>query len=202
MSRFLETIRCAGGVLENLPWHEARLNRTRRAFFGETEAWELAEKVVVPRGIEPHRVYRCRLVYGREVESVEFIPYEKRPLRALRLVPADGLDYAFKYADRAALEAFRAHLPADEDALLTRNGLLTDTVYGNVALSDGAMWYTPAQPLLEGTQRARLLAEGVLVRERLAADDLRYFQKIRVFNALLPWGEGPELPVANVRPPG
>lgn len=199
MSRFLETIRCAGGVLENLTWHEARLNRTRRAALGATDEWNLAEKIQVPSGLDPAQVYRCRLMYGRHVESVQFIPYQPRPLRTLRLTPADGLDYHFKYADRVVLEAFRAHLPADEDALLVQNGLLTDTVYGNVALFDGTTWYTPAQPLLEGTQRARLLAEGVLIRERLAVDDVRYFQKIRVFNAMLPWGEGPELPVADVR---
>lgn len=200
MSRFLETIRCFNGVLENLPWHEARLNRTRRAVFGAADEWNLAEKLAVPAEISPEQVYRCRLIYGREVELVEFIPYQPRALRALRLAPADGLDYGFKYADRAALEAFRANLPADEDALLVQNGLLTDTVYGNVALSDGTTWYTPAQPLLEGTQRARLLAESVLIRERLAVDDLRYFQKIRLFNAMLPWGEGPELPVEAVTP--
>lgn len=200
MSRFLETIRCANGVLENLPWHESRLNRTRRAAFGAVDAWDLGSRVRVPSGLDAHRVYRCRLIYGQEIESLEFIPYETRPVRALRLVPADGLDYAFKYADRAALDGLRAGLPADQEALLVKNGLLTDTTYANVALSDGTSWYTPAQPLLEGTQRARLLAEGVLIRERLAAADLRYFQKIRLFNAMLPWGEGPELPIEAITP--
>lgn len=198
MSRFLETIRCANGVLENLGWHEARLNRTRRAIFGATDEWDLGSRVPVPSGLDSHRVYRCRLIYGQEIELVEFIPYEKRPVRALHLVPADHLDYAFKYADRAALDGLRAYLPADEEVLLLKAGLLTDTTYANVALFDGATWYTPAQPLLEGTQRARLLAEGVLIRERLVADDLRYFQKIRLFNAMLPWGEGPELPIESV----
>lgn len=200
MSRFLETIRCANGVLENLSWHEARLNRTRRATFGTTEEWDLELRVRVPSGLDPHQVYRCRLVYGQDIESIEFISYAIRPIRALHLVPAEHLDYGFKYADRAALDGLRAGLPADEEVLILKNGLLTDTTYANVALFDGASWYTPAQPLLEGTQRARLLAEGVLIRERLAAADVRYFRKIRVFNAMLPWGEGPELPLEAIVP--
>ncbi len=199
MSRFLETIRCRDGRLENLTFHQQRLDRTQRHFFGAAAPLWLDESVRVPPGIEPAQTYRCRVVYGLEIESVEFIPYQIRPIRALRLVAADGLDYAFKYADRAALDALRAGSVGDEEPLLTQNGLLTDTTYANIALSDGATWYTPYQPLLEGTRRAQLLAEGVLIRERLAASDLRFFQKIRLFNAMISWEEAVELPVSAVR---
>jgi 4-amino-4-deoxychorismate lyase len=199
MSRFLETIRCRNGVLENLPYHQERLDRTRRHHFGPVPPLRLAEEIRVRTGLEPETPYRCRVVYGREVESVEFIPYQLKPIRALQLVIADDLDYAFKYANRAALDGLRAGLPADEEVLLVKNGLLTDTTYANVALFDGSLWYTPHQPLLEGTRRAQLLAEGRLVRERLTPEDLRFFQKIRLFNAMIPWEMAPEITVEAVR---
>lgn len=199
MSRFLETIRCRDGRLENLTFHQQRLDRTRRHFFGAAPPLWLDESVAVPANLAPTQTYRCRVIYGQEIESVEFIPYEIRPIRALRLVIADGLDYAFKYADRAALDALRVGCAADEEALIVKNGLLTDTTYANVALFDGATWYTPHQPLLEGTRRAQLLAEGVLIRERLAVGDLPLFQKIRLFNAMISWEAAVELPVSAVR---
>lgn len=198
MSRFLETIRCHQGRLENLSYHRDRVRRTRKAVFGVADALDLEEILVVPPGIESAQTFRCRVIYGPDIESVEFIPYQIRPLRSLKLVHADGLDYAFKYADRRALDALRAGLPADEEVLIVKAGLITDTTYANVALFDGAYWYTPAQPLLEGTRRAQLLAEGRLIRERLAPDDLRYFQKIRLLNAMMDWEEGPELPTDQV----
>ncbi len=198
MSRFLETIRCQNGRLENLRYHQKRVRRTRKAVFGITDELDLEEILVVPHGIEPVQTFRCRVIYGLDIESVEFIPYQIRPIRSLKLVHADGLDYALKYADRRALDVLRAGLSADEEVLIVKAGLITDTTYANVALFDGAYWYTPAQPLLEGTRRAQLLAEGRLIRERLAPDDLRYFQKIRLLNAMMNWEEGPELSTDQV----
>lgn len=198
MSRFLETIRCCNGVLENLAGHHARLNRTRRHFFGPVADWDLARLVQIPPGLSPDRVYRCRMIYGQTIESVEFIPYPIRPVRSLQLVRADGLDYAFKYADRSKLVDLQKDTKADE-VLFVKQGLLTDTSYANIALFDGACWYTPHEPLLEGTRRAQLLAEGVLIRERLAPADLQYFQKIRLLNAMMLWEEGPEVSIPAVR---
>jgi 4-amino-4-deoxychorismate lyase len=195
----LETIRCLDGDLENLSYHEARVYRARRELFGATDRWQLDELIQLPENLTPGQVYRCRVTYGAErIESVEFIPYQIRPVRSLELVNADALDYAHKYADRSALNAFVERSTAD-DVLFVKNGLLTDTSYANVALFDGSFWYTPHQPLLAGTRRAALLAAGVLIPERLAVEDLEYFQKIRLLNAMLRWEEGPEVAVGDVR---
>ncbi|MCY7350661.1 MAG: aminotransferase class IV [Cytophagaceae bacterium] len=192
MSQFLETIRCCNGILENLDGHHARLNRTRRHFFGAKTDWDLAEQVQVPAGLLPNQVYRCRIIYGEKLESVEFIPYQIRPIHSLQLVQANDLDYAFKYANRSALDALRVGSSADE-VLIVKNGLLTDTTYANVAFYDGSRWLTPAQPLLEGTRRAALLAAGVIHPEILRPQDLPRFQRARLFNALISWEEAPEL---------
>lgn len=197
--QLLETIRCQQGQLENLSYHEARLYRTRRDLFGATERWQLDELIPIPGNLIAERVYRCRVTYGAaRIESVEFIPYQRRPIRSLELVPADALDYVHKYADRTALNAYAERSPAD-DVVFVKNGLLTDTSYANLALFDGTYWYTPHAPLLAGTRRAQLLAEGVLIPERIAVEDLRYFQKIRLLNAMMRWEEGPELAIGTLQ---
>jgi 4-amino-4-deoxychorismate lyase len=196
--QLLETIRCQNGELENLFYHEARLARARRDLFGQTDRWYLEEAITVPDTLAPEQVYRCRVLYGAGgIESVEFIPYQVRPVQRLELTDLGTLGYDYKFADRRALNAAVDRSAADE-VLFVRDGLLTDASYANVALFDGASWYTPHAPLLAGTRRAQLLAEGVLIPERLAAEDLRYFQKIRLLNALMRWEEGPEVPIHAV----
>ena len=78
-----------------------------------------------------------------------------------------------------------------------KQGLLTDTSIANIALSDGTHWYTPAHPLLKGTKRAALLEEGILQEKDIRPEDLPSFSTVRLFNAMIDWGEL-ELPVRNI----
>lgn len=84
-----------------------------------------------------------------------------------------------------------------DDILIVKHGLLTDTSIANIALFDGTHWYTPRQPLLKGTKRAFLLDEGILMEKELRCEDLPAFSTIRLFNAMIEWGEM-ELPVQNI----
>ncbi len=195
----LETIRFHQGELENLFYHQQRIHRSRKELFGRNERWDLEEMITIPEHLNPEQTYRCRVVYGAKgLISVEFIPYSIRPIQSLELVTADSLDYAYKFSDRTALNELTAQTKADE-ILIVKQGLITDTSYTNVALSDGQEWYTPHQPLLAGTRRAALLANGTIIPERLATDDLRYFKEIRLFNAMIDWHQAPTLPISAIR---
>ena len=112
---------------------------------------------------------------------------------------ATGLMYGHKYADRQAINTLFARRGAADDILLVRDGLLTDTSYANVALFDGKCWYTPAHPLLEGTQRARLLAEGILHPIDIRPADLPRFESIKLINAMLDWEQTAPIPIHAVR---
>lgn len=81
--------------------------------------------------------------------------------------------------------------------LIVRNGLLTDTSIANIALWNGLHWYTPAHPLLKGTHRARLLDEGILTERDIPVEEIKQYQKICLFNAMLHFGEM-ELPCTQI----
>lgn len=197
--QLLETIRYSNGVLENLRYHNERLNRSRKALWHQTDRVDLEELIPMPADPARGQVVRCRVLFSETgMDLVEFIPYSRKDIRSLQVVGTGDLDYAHKYADRSVLQEKMSGITADE-VLFVRGGLLTDTSYTNVAVSDGSEWYTPHQPLLAGTHRARLLAEGRIIPERLAIDDLRYFREIRLFNAMMTWEESPTLPVSAIQ---
>ena len=86
---------------------------------------------------------------------------------------------------------------------MVRDRLLTDTSIANIALwhEQYNRWYTPAHPLLRGTHRAALLRAGTIHEDTaLTLDRLSEFSRIRLFNAMLAWGEI-ELPVVALLPP-
>ena len=172
MCRFIETIRIEGGRAWNLDLHNRRMNATRAAVWGGVEPLRL-EDVIHPGGYAGRT--RCRVVYGREDEA----------------------DYRYKSADRSLLDRLFALRGAADDVLIVRRGLITDTSIANVALWDGTGWYTPSHPLLCGTRRASLLAQGVLAERDIPATEVGRYQKMRLFNAMIPFGEV-ELPCAAV----
>lgn len=186
MCRYIETIRIEKGRLRNIAYHDRRMNEARREVWGVDRSVSL-ETYIDASPYEERT--RCRVTYGRDVESVEFFPYQIRPVHSLQLVRGGQIEYRRKRADRSELNALFACRGEADDVLIVRGGLLTDTSIANIALGDGTGWYTPASPLLEGTQRACLLDAGMIRPLDIHADDLFRFQKIRLFNAMIDFGE-------------
>lgn len=186
MCRYIETIRIEKGRLRNIAYHDRRMNEVRREVWGVDRSASI-ETYIDASPYEERT--RCRVTYGRDVESVEFFPYQIRPVHSLQLVRGGQIEYRRKRADRSELNALFACRGEADDVLIVRGGLLTDTSIANIALGDGTDWYTPASPLLEGTQRACLLDAGMIRPLDIHADDLSRFQKIRLFNAMIDFGE-------------
>ena len=186
MCRYIETIRIEKGRLRNIAYHDRRMNEVRREVWGVDRSVSL-ETYIDASPYEERT--RCRVTYGRDVESVEFFPYQIRPVHSLQLMRGGQIEYRRKRADRSELNALFACRGEADDVLIVRGGLLTDTSIANIALGDGTGWYTPASPLLEGTQRACLLDAGMIRPLDIHADDLSRFQKIRLFNAMIDFGE-------------
>ncbi len=180
-----------------LPYHEARLNRTRRVLWGSREPLALQDYAEIPPFVSDDK-HKCRITYGEQVVNIEWEKYQPRTIGSLLLVDADNLEYTFKYKNRQALNKLYDQRGDCDDVLMVRQGLLTDTSYANVALFDGQDWHTPAQPLLAGTQRAYLLDEGVIISRAIRAEDLHNYSRLRLFNAMLPWEEGPTMAVERL----
>ena len=227
MYPFVETIRIEQGSARLLPLHEERLNRTRREALGLADpialapaierAWrEYASTLVLPEGPSPASasrpaggrraddgrtpIYKCRVLYKAAIERIEFALYTPPLITSLLLAQADDLDYTHKSTDRTRLASLHdlATQRGASDALIVRRGLVTDTTFCNVAFSaDGLTWVTPARPLLRGVMREHLLRTGRIVEGDIAADAIRSYRSVRLFNAMNEFG-GLEIGVADI----
>lgn len=187
----LETIRCEAGKLQNLEWHQERAGRSYRALFGASHKINL-RGIAVP-GEAREGLFKCRILYDTRIREVSFAPYAIRPVRTLRLMTADELEYPHKFARREEIGALFARRGPADDILMVRNGLITDTSYANIALFDGSAWHTPASPLLAGTRRASLIAAGKLTLADIPPHRLPEYQEVRLINAMMGLEEGPRL---------
>lgn len=189
-----ETICVENRVLKNLTYHEARLNKTRRELWGYTNDWNLAEMIILPDWVDDE-VHKCRISFGQEIENIKWEPYSPRTIRKIRKVYDNSVDYAYKYEDRGALNTlFDGRGDADE-ILIIKNGMVTDSFYGNAAFFDGETWFTPNTYLLPGTQRAYLIDRGIIRETEISDSDIRKYSHVRLFNAMVGWENAPTLDV-------
>jgi len=182
MKQLFETIKINAGQAYHLAYHNQRLNDTRRVLFNVNNVIDL-NNILQP--LPQTGFYRCRVVYRETIEKIEYIPYTSRQFQHIKLIEANTLDYAFKYADRTALQDLVAQKGQADDILIIKNGFITDTSIANVAFYDGQQWVTPTTFLLKGTTRTRLLAENKIIAAEIKPTDLKYFTKMALMNALL-----------------
>lgn len=188
MCLFVESIKLKDGVFYRLKLHQERVNRAFAAYYPAEDPVNIIENLnqtVFPQ----EGIYKCRMVYNVDVQLLEFTPYVRREIRSLKLVETELESRIYKLEDRSGYHAAFAHRGDCDDVLLIKNGLLTDTSYCNIALYDGENWYTPRTPLLYGVNRSDLLSQNLLVEKDIKPADLVNFQRIRLFNALIEFGE-------------
>ncbi|MFA5419735.1 MAG: aminotransferase class IV [Bacteroidales bacterium] len=197
MRRFVESIRVENNAFQNLIWHNKRFNETRQKVFGMVPAGQdaltgnpvdLNDLITLPDWLDKG-VYKCRVVYDREILQIDFIPYVPRVIRTLRLVEAPDLDYSLKFEDREALNALFEGRGEADDILVTQHGFITDTSFSNVVFYDGRNWLTPTTFLLNGTRRQAMLAEGIIRETTIQVSDLRKFKEVRLINSMLDFRE-------------
>jgi 4-amino-4-deoxychorismate lyase len=184
----VESIRCERGILFNLEGHNRRLNSSRRELFGATDAWDLTELVKIPASLGPG-LFKCRVVYAEKILKIEFLPYEKKTVKRLRMVKNDTINYAYKYQDRTALDRLKALAGGGEDIIIVKNSLATDASSSNIVFDTGSELLTPAFPLLRGTRRELLLSKGILKTADIRPADIRSFRSVHLINAMLDLGE-------------
>lgn len=181
--QLLETIKVDQGKAFFIPFHNERFNSSRQSLFGIQEKIDLAT-IINPPDLN---CYRCRIIYSKNIEKIEFIPHQSRRFKTFQLVYDDHIDYEYKYLDRSAIQKLEKHKQSCNDILIIKQGLITDTSIANVAFFDGEQWFTPENPLLKGTTRSRLLQEGKIKPATIALIDLKEkkYSKMALMNALL-----------------
>ena len=183
----LETIRVVDGCFVNLDAHLRRMVESCRELYGIERRFSL-DNTAVPPEMRKGRV-KCRIRYDGCAEKMEYVPYSPKQVRSLRLVECNGIDYHLKFADRSGLENLLSRKGGCDEILIIREGLITDTSYSNVVLTDGKRFVTPDSFLLNGCRRRQLLAQGVIQEEQITPDDLTKFTALHLINAMLDLGE-------------
>jgi 4-amino-4-deoxychorismate lyase len=197
MCLLYETIRISQGVPQHLSWHEKRMNSAVRELWADTAPISLAEQIHVGQEFSIG-VTKCKIEYGPAIQQIRFSQYEMRIIRSLKLVDCPDIDYHLKYADRSLLETLFSMREGCDDIIIVKNGLITDTSISNLAFFDGSAWYTPANPLLKGTCRNRLIAENQLTEMDIRQDDLGKFMGCKLINAMRDLQEEELVPVSNI----
>ena len=178
MKELLETIKIEDGKIFNLKWHNQRLNRSRLELFALHKPLNLANYIDTP----PQGLYRCRVVYDVEINSVEYLPYTPKKLKSFKIIQSN-VEYEYKYSDRSELN--RLILEDYDEIIIEKNGLLTDTSIANIAFHDGKDWFTPKTPLLKGTTRERLLREGFLKLKDIKKENIKEYSHFALMNAMI-----------------
>lgn len=188
MSRFIETIKLKDGEFPDLEYHQQRVNRTFSAFFPNTPPLQLKE--ILEDTCNPSSgTYRYTITYSRILEGFRIKRYQPRQISRLIIKEVEELDYQYKYADRSSLEILVDDLEKDEEIIIVKNGLVTDSSYANLAFFDGNSWWTPSTPLLYGTKRQKFLDDGSIREKLFKKEDIQNFRKCCLINAMLDLGE-------------
>lgn len=178
--KFLETIKAVDGKVQNLVYHQLRLESVLRSL--KTSQHYMLENYLLP---PLDGIYRCRVVYDENELDVTYFPYEKRSVGSLKIVYNDEIEYSQKYLDRELLETLLELRDGCDDILIVKSGLIRDTSIANVAFYDGEKWSTPKRPLLKGTTRQRYLDSAKIIQRDIFVDDLKGFTKVALMNAMI-----------------
>ena len=194
MCRFIETIRIENEHMPLIEWHEKRFAYTQLKAFGKI-IYPSLRKLIEDNSCQWSGIgcratkYKCRVEYGADSFDIEVTPYVQKEIHRLKIVEDKDIQYALKYADRTCLNKLTNGLLSGEEILITKDGLLTDTSFTNVALFDGNKWVTPSKPLLQGVQRACLLEKELLTARDIPIDQINAYTRIKLFNAMVNWEE-------------
>jgi 4-amino-4-deoxychorismate lyase len=183
MYPLFESLCIQDGQLLHTQWHQLRFEKACQNFFGKTPTFDLLESIDIPEEF-CRGTAKLKIQYNENKRTLDFQHYQMQGIQSLRLVHANTLYYTHKYSNREKLEALFTQRGNCDDVLIVRRGRITDSSYANVVFFDGKDWWTPHLPLLEGTCRARLLAQGDIKEDSLGVDDLKKFQGLKLINAL------------------
>lgn len=197
MSQYIESIKIVNGKALRLSLHQARFIRTREEVLGLRSHPELSSEISVPDSAK-QGIYKCRLLYGRDITQVEFLPYHKPEIHSLKIVKSDSICYEYKSANRAELATLYKQRNACDDILIVKKGWITDSYFANVILWDGSKWETPKEPLLKGCMRFSLLASGTIIERAIRLEELSRYKSIRLINAMNDISDRLELPVKAI----
>lgn len=139
------------------------------------------------------------MLYGQEIDEIQFIPHQTRLVQSLRMIYCNNIDYGYKYADRRKLEELYDKRGICDEILIIKDGYITDTSISNIVfrLPDG-WWLTPVTPLLTGTMRTYLLETGQIAEAVIRPEDLSLLTEARMINCMMDLGSSPAIGIDRI----
>ena len=196
MSLLIESIKLLDGQFHNLFYHEQRMNRALKMLCGVQDNFDLEEFLNQIEKPE-EGLYKCRLEYDDLSKKVEFVPYQPKSIKTLRIVEHDRISYEFKFKDRKLINRLYELRKDCDDILIVKRGFVTDSSFSNIVFKRGKRWLTPWSALLKGTMRTKLLERNLIHQEEIRVDDISSFESFKLINAMLEF-DSPEIEVSNI----
>jgi len=184
MSLFFETLKIQNNKIQNLFFHNQRLNDTIRQNFHIASNIDLSNEV--QQGDLSFE--RCKVIYEKSIKSIQFFPLIPRKLQSFKVLETN-ITYNYKSVDRDCINELYLQKGSCDDILMINDGLLTDTSIANIAFFDGKNWITPKRPLLKGTMRASLLKKQLILEKDVKMKDIKNASRFALMNALIGFHE-------------
>jgi 4-amino-4-deoxychorismate lyase len=198
MSQFFESICVKDGIAKNLAAHQARVNKTLEAFNASNNGIELTS-IVHQLTIPEVGLFKLRISYDLNGNyQTALNPYQYKQIQHFALVDIKGHRYDYKDENRDWINEALSQSGKDE-IMMHDDGLVKDCSYTNIVFYDGVNWFTPAAPLLEGTQRAKLINEGFIQPKAVYVKDIPGFKKFKCINAMMDWDTAIEYEIDLIR---
>jgi len=197
MSLLVESMKLRDGQIQNLEYHQNRLNRSMDEICPGKKHIDLSGEIVIPENCRKG-LFKVRVLYSDTIEKIEFAAYTFRTIQSLKIVRHESVDYHLKYADRAVLQELFARRGNCDDIIIVKNGLVTDSFAANLVFFNGENWVTPDLPLLKGIKRQYLLDNGIITAKKIREDDLKSFQKAGLVNAMIDFEKMPVISIEKI----
>ncbi len=188
MFPLFETIRICDGEILNLKWHQQRLERSCKSYFGKKTAIALTDAISLPENVKTG-FFKLKFSYDANDYRLQFEPYKFKKITSLKIIRDDDIEYSLKYTDRTLLDKLSDQKGICDDILIIKNNLVTDTSFANIVFYNGKNWLTPRTPLLRGTCRERLLREKKIFKADIKPEDLSHYTHFKLINAMRDFDE-------------
>lgn len=197
MFPLIETIKIVDGEIQNLSYHQHRFEASYFKLYGKLTEVILKETIKIPEEYQ-NGIVKLRFLYNQTDCFCQFETYRPKPVKTLRVIFDNSIDYSLKWVNRKDIQNLMAYKNTADDILIVKNDMITDTSFTNIAFWDGLAWVTPRTPLLHGTARARLLDKKILQPADIFIGDLPVFKSFKIFNAMLDFEKQQTFPVQNI----
>lgn len=195
MFQFIESICCENKQLRNLDYHQKRFDETRGDNFSDFQPILLKDKIIIGDDLSDDK-YKVRVVYDKDIQSIEFLPYTMKTIETIKLFTIDNkVDYSYKYVERSFFDEYINETKTD-DLVLVKSNYITDCIYSNIVFFDGEQWITPKTFLLKGTMRESLLDDGKIIQKNIKVSDLSNFKSFKRINAMMNLDESQEIDIS------